>query len=247
MPAPAPESRTGAVASQGTSHLDRVRCQRWTSDGAVRVDGDVDVDAAELRGVVVVGGSVTGGDVSVLGALDVGSAIRLTGRLSVDGRASLKGALAAREVVLKGTTIAPGSLTVAERLAAEGKGEIGGAVTAGVVDLSGHWTVPGPLTSRGDVDLRLRDGSTIGHVQGKSIRLSRTGRPFGRGWAPEVESAEGSEVSVEGVRCRYVRADRIVLLGRAHVYVAEGTVERRSPSARVGPESATPPPKGLSR
>src|SRR5579859_7980742 len=72
-----PPPRTGEVRDTGAARHDSIRAQRWTAQGAVKVLGDVEIDAAELSGLASVRGAVRGGSVSMQGTLDVGGLVDL--------------------------------------------------------------------------------------------------------------------------------------------------------------------------
>ena len=94
--------------------------------------------------------------------------------------------------------------------------------------------------------------SHIGSIQAKSVILRvRAPNPvemvLGRNLAVPIARIEAEMVDLEGVNVRFVRAREIVLGRGTHVTELEGHVVRRHASARVGPESRSPPPHGLTR
>ncbi len=247
---PSPPARAGEVRDQGAVHHDRLRARRWTTHGPVKVDGPVDVDDAALVGPASIGGAVSAGRLRVDGSLNLGREATVVGRLDVDGTVRSAAAIHAGEANLRGAVQLLGALSVDRLLSVVGR-LAAPSVRAGGISLDGSAEIPGEIEAR-QVDLRLRRPSRIGAIRGGTVRLAlRPPNPIelvlGRRIAVSVTRIEADSVSLEGVDVRFVRSPSIVLGRDAHLTEYEGTIVARHPSARVGPESRSPPPHGLSR
>jgi hypothetical protein len=124
-------------------------------------------------------------------------------------------------------------------------------VAAGSLDLTGAADVPGAITAD-RVTARFRSASSLGNLQARTVVLRvRPPNPVemvrGTSIAVRVNRIEADTVELDGVDVQFVRAREVTLGRGAHVTEWEGHVVRRHASARIGPESRTPPPYGLSR
>ncbi len=174
----------------------------------------------------LMGAIVSSGNLRVRGIVHVGDG-ELRDRSRFDGAVRVD-----RALTVHGLFVAP-SLKAGE-FSLDGVAEIDGAVDAG------------------RVTARFRGPSHIGSIQAKSVILRvRAPNPvemvLGRNLAVPIARIEAEMVDLEGVNVRFVRAREIVLGRGTHVTELEGHVVRRHASARVGPESRSPPPHGLTR
>ncbi len=240
----------GTVTDRGTSRRDGIRAARWTVDGVVKVDCDVEVARARLRGTVVVGGELAAGELALSGSLDVRGALTVTGRLRTDGR------LEARATVRAGAAELAGVVRVAAELRSDGLLRIRGetsapALRATAIDLGGRAEVPGALEATAVV-ARFAGDARLGTVRCRSLRLAGPlPNPLrwvlGREAEVYVERVEAESVYLEGARAAFVRSPEIVLGPASHLLAHEGRVVRAHRTSRVGPESWSPPPLGLRR
>jgi cytoskeletal protein CcmA (bactofilin family) len=250
-PSPPPKvPRSGEVQDRGVSRRDAVHALRWSTRGSVKVLGEVDVGQAKLAGTTAVGGAVSSDALRSTGTLDVGGTLEVVGALFSDGILRTRGPVHAGEAELRGTTHLLGDLRVDRGLTVHGS-LIAPSVRAEGLIAEGELDVPGEI-SASHVDVRFRARSRVGGVVGATVRLTvRPPNPIemvlGRELPVEVLRVEADSVELEGVDVRFVRAPEIVLGRDAHVTEFEGKIVRRHPSARVGPESRSPPPHGLSR
>ena len=249
-PAPPLSARPGEVRDVGAAHHEAVRARRWTTRGPAKVDGPVVVDEAALIGPASIGGPVSAGRLRVDGSLDLAQGAEIAGALDVDGTVRGAGGIHVGEARVRGVVQLLGALTVDRLLAVVGQ-LAAPSVRAGGLSLDGSAEVPGETVAR-EVDLRFRHPSRLGSIRATTARLSlRPPNPvelvFGRRIAVSVTRIEADSVSLEGVDVRFVRSPSIVLGRDAHLTEYEGTIVARHPSARVGPESRSPPPHGLSR
>jgi cytoskeletal protein CcmA (bactofilin family) len=251
-PAPPPPKppRSGDLRDEGVARHDSVHAVRWTTHGAVKVLGEVDVGEARLAGPTSVAGAISADSLRVDGALDAAAGLTVTGPLVADGSLRVRGPVSAGEAELRGLAHLQSDLKVERGLTVHGALHATG-VRAGSVVLDGAAEVPGEVEA-GPVDLRFREDSRVGTIRASSVRLAlRPPNPvemvLGRGLRAVVLHVEAESVEVDGVDVRFVRSPSIVLGRNAHVTEFEGKIVRRHASARVGPESRSPPPYGLSR
>ena len=251
---PAPP-RGDTIRDSGTVRRDSIRATGWTARGMAKILGDVDVGAGTVTGLVAIGGSLTAESFRSRGTLDVHGSTAVRDRLAVDGTVHFGGSVRAGAVDARGTFRSPAELRVDRELTVVGTLEAPSA-RVGLLDLQGAAEIPGELSALGTVRARFHGDSRLGFVRARSVRLE--GPPtaliptlfrkvFGGAAAVEVGRIEAESVELRAVEVDFVRAKEIVLGPGAHVTTIEGTVVRRHPTSRVGPESRSPPPHGLSR
>jgi cytoskeletal protein CcmA (bactofilin family) len=200
--------------------------------------------------MVTVGGRVTGDVFEAKGTLDVGATVEIAERFETDGTTRIVGSCRAAEVTLRGTTRIGAEVRVERLLHVHGSLSAP-EVHAGVLLVEGSLDVPKEVSAT-EVDATFRAPSHLGIVRARSVRLTlRPANPvemvLGRRLPVSVDRIEAETVHLEAVDVGFVRATEIVLGRNAHVIAYEGSIVRRHPSARVGPESRSPPPHGLSR
>lgn len=260
VPAPAPSlvptssgpirPRAADRVDRGTVHHLELRAGRWRTSGIVKVDRDVSVGRAELRGIVVVGGALLAGELDARASLDVRGAIAVTASFRLRGSLAARAGARAADLALSGTVESLGELTAERSLGADG---IVRAPTlrAPSVRLRGTAHVPGAIEAT-SVDASFLGDSELGEVRARTVRL-RGPAPnlvrsvLGRAAVVSVRGIEAESVRLEAVRAEFVRAREIVLGRYAHLLAHEGTVVRAHPTSRIGPESWTPAPPGLRR
>lgn len=241
---------SASLREKGVTLHDRLRASNWTARGLTKVVGAVDVGEAELDGVVVVGEGFTAERLAVHGTLDVRGPLVVRGELTLHGTIRAGQAVRAGEATLGGSVRADGPIVVDRRLVARAS-LTAPSVTALDAHLAGVVRVPGELRAT-TVDVELAEGSSLGSVVGRSVRLTGPeggvlDRLLGRYRHAEVERIEGETVEVERVDVGTVAAKQAVLGRDAHVVRLDAVTVRAHPSSRVGPESRTPPPPGLRR
>jgi hypothetical protein len=255
VPPPPTPPPTGVLRNTGAVRHDTVRAARWTSSGSVKVTGDATVGDADLRGLTTIGGKLTAerltadGTLEVQGATDVRSSISLEGTFRPLGTVHLRGG------TVRGILRTVSEIKVDRELSVEGVLEAP-SLKVGLLDLKGVATVPGAIVSRSKVRGQFRGDSTLGPVTAVEVVLrgpppgmvpTLVRKVFGGSARVEVDRIEADRVELEAVRVAFVRSKAIVLGPGAHVAEFEGTIVRQHPSARVGFESESPPPHGLSR
>jgi cytoskeletal protein CcmA (bactofilin family) len=250
-PPPAPKiPRTGTLRDRGAVRRDSVHALRWSTQGAVKVLAEVDVGSATLAGTTTVGGSVVADSLRSEGPLEVGGPVDVSGTLVSDGSLHTRGTVHAREAEFRGIADLGGELTVDQAVTVKGA-LIAPSVRAGSLVGEGTLEVAGEVEAS-HVAFRFRERGRVGSFRATDLRL--TVRPpspvemvLGHDRAVVVVRVEAESVELEGVDVRFVRAPKIVLGRNAHVTEYEGKIVRRHASARVGPESRSPPPHGLTR
>lgn len=249
--APSPSPKSGpALVARGTTRHDEVRAQRWVVRGIAKVAGTVDVGAADLGGTVVVGGPTTAGRLTVLGAFDAHGPVTVAGRLSSRGSLDAGTSVRAAEATLRGRVLVAGELVVDGTLKVRGSLRAP-SVRCGRLELRGTAHIPGAVVA-GSVDADLLGDSVLGTVQCRQFRLRGPApnvvrRALGKEAVVAVERVDAESARVEAARVGLVRAGEVVLGRDAHVATVEGRLVRAHPSSRVGPESWSRPPAGLSR
>ena len=245
----APE-RASTVTDRKAARHERVRAELWTSRGTTKVIGEVDVGRADLRGSVAVGGSLRAERVTAYGWLEVVGAVEVRALLGVDGELRAGSTVRAGEGIVRGSLRSAGALLVDAGLRVVGAVRCP-SIAAVTLTLEGDLEIPGMLRAS-IVSLALRDGSRLGSVAGATVRV-RARAPggvaslLGRPPTVEIGRIEADHVEIEGVDVGFVHANEVVLGPGAHVTTLEGRVVRQHRSSRVGPESRTAPPPGLSR
>ena len=248
--APPPRPRGGPVSDRGTVVHDEVRSIRWKLRGIAKVVHDVDVGAGDLRGTVVVGGPLLADELRLDGSLEVRGPVAVARRLRAQGSVDAGGNLRAAEAIVVGKLRVLGELELdgASRL----RGTVrAGEIRAGPLELRGDVRVPGPIAAA-RFDATLSAGSRLGELRATELRLrgpapNLVRRVLGPEAPVTVTRVEAETAALAGVRVGFVKAREIVLGPDAHVATVEGTVVRQHPTARLGPESWTPPPEGLRR
>ncbi|MGA8303358.1 MAG: hypothetical protein WA691_00860 [Thermoplasmata archaeon] len=254
-PASAPPSRAGAVRDSGTVRRDSLRAATWTSTGLVKVQGDVDVGSGSTSGLVSVGGKLSAGSFRARGTLEVLGPTNVRDQLTLEGTVHLQAAVHAGAVEAKGTFRSPSDVRVDRALSVTGTFEAPSA-HVGLFDLTGSAEISGDLEAAVLVRGRFRGNSHLGTIRARSVVLEGPPtaliptlwrRVFGGSATVEVGRIEADSVSLRAVDVEFVRSPEIVLGPGAHVTTVEGTIVRRHPTSRVGPESRSPRPHGLSR
>ena len=234
---------------------DSVRATAWSVAGLAKVLGDVDVESLSVRGLLSVGGKLRAGRLTADGTLDTVGTAEVRESLEFDGTARFDAPVHAGTVRCRGTFHLESPLRVDRGLVAVGLVEAP-SIAATLFDLDGGADVPGEIVVAGIVRARFRSDSHLGTVRASRVELAGPPtslvptllrRVFGGGASVHVARVEAQEVALSAVDVDFVRADRIALGAGAHVTALEGTVVRRHPTSRVGPESRSPPPHGLSR
>lgn len=250
-----PTVRAGVLRDRGAVRRDAVRAASWTTHGLAKVTGDVDVTAGESSGLLSVGGRLAAGRFRATGTLEVGGAVEVAADLSLDGLSRFSNAVHAGDLSSRGTLHADAALRVDRAFLATGAVEAR-SVSAGLFDLTGRAEVPGELGAVAIVRGRFRGDSRIGSIRGKRVELAGPSTAlvpslwravFGGGGSVRVDRIEADRVELSAVDVGFVRAREVVLGPAAHVTELEGTVVRRDRTSRVGPESRSPRPHGLSR
>ncbi|MGI0071362.1 MAG: hypothetical protein ACRECT_04755 [Thermoplasmata archaeon] len=252
---PASPARAEAVRDTGTVRRESVRTSSWTARGTVKVQGDVDVGGATTVGLVAIGGRLTAGRFRARGTLEVTGPTDVRETLSLDGTVRLDGPVHAGSLDARGTLRSGGELRVDRALSISGQVEVPSA-RVGLLDLTGSATVPGAIDAVVSVRARFRGDSELGIVRARSVVLA--GPPtapiptlwrtvFGGRARVHVGRIEAESVELSAVDVGFVHGTSIVLGPGAHVTEIEGTVVRRHATSRVGPESRSAPPHGLSR
>ena len=253
--APDAPGRTGTIRETGVVRRDGVRTARWTTVGLAKIQGDVDVGSGSSDGLLSVAGKLRAGSFRARGTVEVVGTTEVEGSLALDGTVHFESGLRAGELTSRGTLRSGGPVRVDRTWFARGAVEAP-AVTVGVLELSGSAEVPGELSASAAVHARFRGDSRLGTVRARAVELR--GPPtsliptlwrtvFGGSAAVEVGRVEADSVVLSAVDVGFVHARQIVLGPGAHVTTVEGTVVEQHPTSRIGPESRSPRPHGLSR
>ena len=242
--------RTGEIRDRGVVRRESVHALRWSTDGAVKVLDEVDVGEATLSGPTAIGGSLTADALRSEGTLEVGAAVDVSGSLVSNGSLRTRGPVHAGNADVRGTAHLLGDLKVDRGLTVRGS-LVAPSVRAESFVADGSVEVAGEIAAT-RVDLRFREKSHIGSVRAATVRLAaRPPNPLevvlGRDRPVVIVRVEAGSVELEAVDVRFVRAPEIALGRNAHVTEFEGKIVRRHSSARLGPESRSPPPHGLTR
>ncbi len=251
-PLPSPDP---LVRDSGAVRHSAVRAMRWSVAGTSKVTGDATAAQATVAGLLSVGGRFTATRVTVRGTLEVLGATDVQDRAEVDGTLRPRGPVRLASARVTGILRTPSDVRVDRDLVIDGALEAG-SVHAGVLRLTGSATVPGEVQASGTIRIAFRGDSSLGAVRGREVRLagpppglvpSLVRKVFGGSAHVVVDRVEADRVELEAVQVGLVVSKEIVLGPGAQVTSVEGTVVRQHPSARVGPESRSRPPYGLSR
>lgn len=253
---PASPGQTRPVAAgttlreRGTVCHEEVRARRWDVRGIAKVVRGIEVDLLRCDGTAVVGGPLVAGELTVAGALEARGPVTVGRRLRVRGSIDAGASVHAHDASFEGPVRLGGELVV------DGALRLRGALRAPAVRceqlrVRGTVAVPGTIASP-TIEAVLLGDSSVGSVECRELRLrgpvvNVVERVLGREAVVEVGRVEAEKVWVEGARVGFLRAQEIVLGRGAHVTATEGRVVRAHPSSRVGPESWSRPPLGLSR
>jgi cytoskeletal protein CcmA (bactofilin family) len=242
--------RVGRSQDTGVVRRDSVRALAWWVNGTAKVTGEVDAGDVRVVGTLSVGGQVLADTFECRGTLEVEGGVNVVGRLSIDGTLRVAGSVHAAQGYFSGTTRIGRDVSVDRSLVVRGQ-FAAPSVRSEELHAEAAVEIPGAVEGV-EVDLLLSGDSRLGTVRARSVRILRKPpNPFekvlGRSPAPPVDRVEADHVELEGVDVAFVRSPEIILRRDAHVTEVEGTILRRHPTARVGPESRSPPPHGLSR
>jgi cytoskeletal protein CcmA (bactofilin family) len=256
-PTPAPSSPPPdpLVRDTGAMRHATVRAMRWIVAGTTKVTGDATAAEADVTGLLSVGGKLTVTRCTVRGTLEVVGATDVRDRADVEGTFRPMGPVHLASAQVHGILRARSDLRVDRDLAITGSVEAP-SIHAALIDLTGSATVPGDVTAVAKVSAVFRGDSTLGAVRATEVVLrgpapglvpTLVRKVFGGNARVRVERVEAEHVELEAIDVEFVRARDIVLGPGAHVTSIEGTVVRQHSTARVGPESRSAPPHGLSR
>ncbi|MGI0130163.1 MAG: hypothetical protein ACREDE_01700 [Thermoplasmata archaeon] len=252
---PTPAVRSGTLRDAGTVRRASVRAATWTTRGTTKVEGDVDVGSGSSTGLASIGGRLSAGAFRASGTLEIVGPTEVREELTVDGTVHLRAAVRCGTLDARGTLRCGAELHVDRVLTVTGSIEAPSA-EVGLFALSGTAVVPGELRALAAVRAQFRGDSAIGSVRARSAVLK--GPPtaliptllrtvFGGSGVVHIGRVEADAVELSAVTVEFVRSPAIVLGPGCHVREVEGTIVRRHPSSRVGPESRSLPPHGLSR
>ncbi|MGA9839567.1 MAG: hypothetical protein WBF81_04865 [Thermoplasmata archaeon] len=250
-----PPTRTGTLRDTGTVRRESVRASAWTTTGTAKVQGDVDVGTGAASGLVSIGGTLSATSFRAKGTFEVVGPTEVHDALTLEGTIHLRSAVHAGAVDVRGTLRSSSDLRVDRALRVTGTLEAPSA-HVGLLELTGAAELPGDLEAAVSVRARFRGDSRLGTVRANAVALE--GPPsawiptmfrkvFGGSARIHVNRIEADTVALSAVDVQFVHAREIVLGPGAHVTEVEGKVVRRHPSSRVGPESRSDPPHGLSR
>jgi len=256
---PPPASAAGppdpVVQDTGAIRHETVQAMQWRVSGTCKVTGDATAAEATVAGLLTVGGRFTVTRVTVRGTLEVLGGTDVQDRADLDGTFRPRGSVHLASARVAGIFETASDVRVDRDLVVDGSLEAR-SVRVGVLDLTGSATVPGDVVATGTVRATFRGDSTLGPIQGREVTLkgpppglvpSLVRKVFGGNAHVQVERVEADRVALEAVHVGLVRSKEIVLGPGAQVTEIEGTVVRQHPTARVGPESRSRPPHGLSR
>lgn len=251
MAAPSPPPLSGQIIDRGTTRRESVRIETWATDGTAKVLGNVEVKQADLRGFVTIAGTLSAERVLSRGELEVVGALTARGTLEIRGQCRTFADVRAADAGFDGTVHVGGALHVARLLQMRGELEVAGSADAGFFQADGRFEVRGTLRAP-RVVATVRGTSHIGTVEGGDVRFKLPSLPpILRSILPsptlDIDRIEATSVEIEGVTVQYLHADRIVVGRNCHVVRHDGTIVSCHSSSHLGPESRTPPPRGMSR
>jgi cytoskeletal protein CcmA (bactofilin family) len=221
---------------RGGARHDAVRAHRWSGNGPVKVLGDVDVGSASLTGPVSVRGKLQADEFTVIQDSDFEGKVWVRQALTLAGEARMGSDLAAGELRVRGRLRVNGPVRVDRQFHLEGRLEGTGDLTVGgAFDFDGEIHVTGLLRA-GSVVGRLRQESFVGEIFAPSVRIVRHGGFGAARGVLETLRIEAAEAHLEGVRCQYVRADRVTLGADCHISRVDGTILSQHRSSQVGPQ-----------
>ena len=243
---PPPETQ-GAVASKivdvYVARHDSVRTDEWLARGVVKVSGAVEATRATVVGAASVGGALTVRSLTVDGTLDVRGPATISESVRIDGVGTFSAAVSAGQVDARGTLRLGQDLVGSGNFRHVGRLEIAGSVTAADFEVDGWVQVTGGISAQ-SVSVRWRGTSRLGTVRARMVTIrDAPGRT--RYDSLTVDRIEAETVDLEYVEVGFLRSPTIRLGPRAQVTELEGNVVAQHRTARVGPESRTPPPHGL--
>jgi cytoskeletal protein CcmA (bactofilin family) len=244
---PAPPPLAGTLADRGGARHDAVRTAEWSIDGATKVLGSAEVGFLRGRGVLTVGGALSGADVQHDGSLTVLGTTRVAGPLRLTGEVRLQADAQAGEMELTGRLEARGDLTVARRARLQGRLDVRGALRAGELVLAAELLVAGEVTAQ-RISGTFEGSSAAGPIRADEIDLRPArGAPWKPGPTLRTLRIEGNEVRLEAVTAEYVRAGAIYLGPGCRIARHDGTIVARHRSAVVGPSAVSETYPGLRR
>lgn len=247
--------KAGRLRDSGSVRRASVRAADWSTNGTAKVQGDVEVGTGTTIGLATIGGKLSADAFRASGTFEVVGPVEVRDTLRLDGTVHLQSVVHAGAVDFRGTLRSGGGLRVDRVLSATGSIEAPWA-EVGLLDLTGTATIPGELRGLAAVRARFRGDSSIGSIRAKRVvlvgpptalipKLMRT--VFGGSGLVRVGRIEAESVEVSAVTVEFVRGNQVTLGPGSHVREVEGTIVRRHPSSRLGPESWSRPPHGLSR
>lgn len=252
---PARLPNSGTLRDSGSVRRDSVRAARWTSSGIAKVQGDVDVESGSAAGFASVGGKLTAGSFGSRGTLEVLGPTEVRGDLTLDGTVRFQSPVHAGALDARGTVECAAEVRVDRGCALAGAFEAP-SLRVGRLEVAGTLAVPGDVDAFTSVRARFRGDSTVGSFRARSVVLEGPSvalipalfrAVFGGSATIHVDRIEADSVELSAVDVEFVRSPKIVLGPGAHLTAFEGTIVRQHPSSRVGPESRSRPPHGLTR
>lgn len=213
----------------------------------------MEVATGHVMGTLAVGGKLVARQLDLSGTHQIEGNVQVSEDFRTHGTVRTGGNVSARSVQLTGSVEIGGTLTVAEQLRWKGSLEVGHDVRADTVLFQGRLAIQGTLIAQ-SISGEVETLSSVGEIQADWVEIRQRKPRLSIFLLPpppwhelEVQRIEAKEVHLEGVRARYVKADRIFLGPDAHVEYVEGPILQRHKDAHVGPESESPPPPGMSR
>ncbi|MFY9717307.1 MAG: polymer-forming cytoskeletal protein [Thermoplasmata archaeon] len=248
-PAP-PVARGRSVEQRGVVRHDSIDAERWVVHGAAKVLRDAIVGPARLDGNVSIGGALRADRLEGEMQLEVAGNVTVRDTIALRGELRVGGTLSAGEATVRGILRVVGAVTVDRRLEILGSTRILSA-RAAEFRATGVVEIPGPVRA-GAVDLHLKNGSRLGAIEARTVRIEAPvpnifDSLVGRRTLVSVDRIEGETVEIAGIDVEFVHAREVTLGPGCHATTVEGTVVRRHPTARLGPESRSPAPHGLRR
>jgi cytoskeletal protein CcmA (bactofilin family) len=208
-----------------------------------------------VTGLLSVGGKLSAFQFQSSGSLEVVGPTDVRDRLTLHGTSHLAAKVHAGELEVRGALRCPADVRVDRALSVEGVLEASSA-HVGLLDLTGTAELPGDLEALLSVRARFRGDSRIGTIRARSVDLEGPAasliptlfrKVFGGSAVVRIDRVEADSVHLSAVDVGFVRAKEITLGAGAHVTEVVGTIVHRHASSRVGPESRSEPPRGLSR
>lgn len=200
----------GGSASGGTYHNAVIK-------GQGQINGDLECDNLEIRGVAEVAGNVKAKTVTIKGVTQIKGSFEAED-VEISGQTNIHGLASVKILEVEGFAAVGGSLS-AEEVTIKGAININGDCNAEVFMSKGAFAIDG-LLNAGKIEISLFGGSKAREIGGGLIQVKPVGRFFGGLHKlfhtmfnlPEgltVETIEGDDIYLEYTTAKVVRGNNV--------------------------------------